>query len=221
MSYTFDFTDVFSNVDLLIRGARYTALLWLTSFAFGMAIGLPLGLGRGSSQKRYNLPATAYVEFFRNTPVLIQLLWFYYAFPALTGIKMPTFAAAAAALCLNTSAYCAEVFRAGIQASGRGQFEAGRALGMTNVTLMRRIILPQAITRMLPAFTNRAIELGKMTAVASIVAVPELMYEARLLSSNTFRPLEVFTVIGVIYFVAIYPITLFSYWLERRQRRSA
>ncbi len=221
MSYTFDFSDVFSNIDLLLVGVRYTVLLWIVAFAFGMAVGLPLGLARGSSRRLLHLPATAYVEVFRNTPMLVQLLWFYYAFPTLTGWQVPTFVAASAGLCLNTSAYCAETFRAGLQATGRGQYEAGRALGMPETTLLRRIILPQAVSRMLPAFTNRAIELGKMTAIASVVTLPELMYEARIMTSNTYRPLEVFTVVALIYFVTIYPVTLLSYWLEARQRRSA
>ena len=220
MSYQFDFAEVFANLDLLLAGLRWTALLWLTAFAFGMAVGLPVGLARTSMLRAVQLPASAYVEIFRNTPVLVQVLWFYYALPTLTGLQIPTFIAASAGLCLNTSAYCAEIYRAGLQSTGRGQYEAGRAIGMSGATLLRRIILPQAVGRMLPAFTNRAIELGKMTAIASVVTLPELMYEARILTSNTYRPLEVFTVVALIYFVAIYPVTLFSYWLEARRRKA-
>lgn len=212
----FDFREVFDNIDLLARGAWLTIALWALAFVFGLAAGLPLGLARAASRRLLSWPASAWIEVFRNTPVLVQLVWFYYAFPVLSGVQMPAFVAAALGLALNTSAYCAEIWRGGIQGIVRGQWEAGRALGMTAPTLLRRIILPQAIRRMVPAFTNRAIELAKVTSIASVISVHELMYEARLLSSNTFRPLEVFTVIAVVYFVLIYPGTLLSYRLERR-----
>jgi polar amino acid transport system permease protein len=219
MGYQPDFTDVIENLDLLLRGAWLTVLLWAIAYGFGLVVGLGMGLARASERRAVNWPATAYIEVFRNTPVLVQLVWFFYAFPVLTGLQMAAFTAAALGLSLNTSAYCAEIYRGGIQSIVKGQWEAGRALGMSWPTLMRRIILPQAMRRMLPAFTNRAIELAKMTAIASIVAVHELMYEARLLSANSYRPLEVFTVIAVVYFVVIYPGTLLSYRLEARFNR--
>ncbi len=219
MIYQPDFSDIVLNIDLLARGAWLTVALWAIAFAFGLAVGLLLGLVRSSGNRWLSVPAAAYVEVFRNTPVLVQLVWFYFAFPVLTGWQMSGFVAAALGLALNTSAYCAEIFRGGIASIVRGQWEAGRALGMTYPALMRRIVLPQAVRRMVPAFTNRGIELGKMTAIASVISVHELMYEARLLSSQTFRPLEVFTVIAILYFVVIYPGTLLSYRLEARMGR--
>lgn len=219
MTYEFEFGEIYQNLDLLLRGARLTVLLWALSFAFGLAMGLVLGLARAARARSINWPVTAYVEVFRNSPVLVQLVWFYYAFPVLTGIQMSAFTAAALGLCLNTSAYCAEIYRGGIQSIAKGQWEAGRAIGMSYWTLMRRVILPQAIRRMVPAFTNRGIELAKMTAIASVIAVHELMYEARLLSSTIYRPLEVFTIIGLVYFFVIYPGTLLSYRLEARLKK--
>jgi polar amino acid transport system permease protein len=156
---------------------------------------------------------------FRNTPVLVQLVWFYYAFPVLTGLQMSAFVAATLGLCLNTSAYCAEIYRGGVQSIVRGQWEAGRALGMGRWTLMRRIVLPQAVRRMIPAFTNRAVELAKMTSIASVITVQEMMYEARSLSSQTFLPLEAFSVVAVIYFLLIWPGSLAALALERRLAR--
>ena len=220
MIYQPDFTDIIANIDLLARGAWLTVALWCVAFVFGLAAGLLLGMVRAAERGWLAWPAAAYVEVFRNTPVLVQLVWFYYAFPVLTGWQMSGFTAAALGLSLNTSAYCAEIFSGGISSIVRGQWEAGRALGMGYPALMRRIILPQAVRRMVPAFTNRAIELGKMTSIASVIAVHELMYEARLLSSNTFRPLEVFTVIAILYFAVIYPGTLVSYRLEARLGRA-
>lgn len=219
MSEIFDFREVFLNLDLLARGAKLTLLLWILAFAFGLGVGLLLGCARMSRARWLSWPAMAYVEIFRNTPVLVQLVWFYYAFPVLTGLQMAAFTAAALGLALNTSAYCAEIWRGGITGIARGQWEAGRAIGMGWWVLMRRIILPQAIRRMVPAFTNRGIELAKVTAIASVISVHELMYEARLLSANTYRPLEVFTVIAILYFVVIYPGTLLSYRLEARFAR--
>lgn len=214
MIYEFDFLEILRNTDLLLRGVALTLALWALAFAFALVVGLFLGIARGSARLWLNWPATAYIEVFRNTPVLIQLVWFYYAFPVLTGIQTAPFMAAALGLCLNTSAYCAEIYRGGLQSVVMGQWEAGRALGMRYGKIMRRIILPQAVRRMVPAFTNRAVELAKMTSIASVITVHELMYEARTLSTQTFLPLETFTIVALIYFGLIYPGTLAAYRLE-------
>jgi polar amino acid transport system permease protein len=216
LSYQFDFLEILQNVDLLLRGIALTLGLWIIAFMFALVAGLFLGIARGSTRAWLNWPATAYIEVFRNTPVLVQLVWFYYAFPVLTGAQMSPFTAAALGLCLNTSAYCAEIYRGGLQSIVAGQWEAGKALGMTYWTTLRRIILPQAFRRMIPAFTNRAVELAKMTSIASVITVNELMYQARLLSTQTFLPLETFTIVALIYFVLIYPGTLGAYLLERK-----
>lgn len=216
MDYEFDFLEILRNADLLLRGIWLTVALWIIAFVLALVAGLFLGIARGSPRKLLNWPATAYIEVFRNTPVLVQLVWFYYAFPVLTGIQTTPFVAACLGLCLNTSAYCAEIYRGGLQSITAGQWEAGRALGMSYWTLMRRIILPQAIRRMIPAFTNRGVELAKMTSIASVITVHELMHEARTLSTQTFLPLETFTVVAVIYFILIYPGTVVASVIERR-----
>jgi polar amino acid transport system permease protein len=218
MAYAFNFPEVLANIDLLLRGLALTIALWAIALAFGLVVGLPLGLARSSNRTAVNWPATAYIEIFRNTPVLIQLVWFYYAFPVLTGLQMTPFTAAALGLCLNTSAYCAEIYRGGVQSIVAGQWDAGKALGMGHWRILSRIILPQAVRRMLPAFTNRAVELAKMTSIASVITVHELMYEARTLSTQSFLPLETFSVVAVIYLLLIYPGTLAAYLLENRLR---
>jgi polar amino acid transport system permease protein len=219
VGYELAFGEVFKNTDLLLRGVSLTLALWTIAFAFALVAGLFIGLARASSRHWLNWLATAYIEVFRNTPVLVQLVWFYYAFPVLTGLQLKPFTAAALSLCLNTSAYCAEIYRGGIQSIVAGQWEAGKALGMRYWRVLSRIILPQAVRRMLPAFTNRAVELAKMTSIASVIAVHELMYEARTLSTQSFLPLETFTVVAAIYFILIYPGTLAAYLLERRLAR--
>ena len=216
MKYVWDFAVVADNFPLLLRGLVVTIELWAIAFAIGLALGFAVSLARLSRRAWMNGPAIAFVEVFRNTPVLVQLIWFYYAFPIVLGQQLSPFTAAALALVLNTSAYCAEIFRGGIVSIARGQWEGAKAIGMTRSVTMRRIILPQVMRRMLPAFTNRGIELAKVTSLASLLAVQEVMYEGRLLSSTYYRPLEILTVVAVIYFVLIYPGSYLSYRLERR-----
>jgi polar amino acid transport system permease protein len=201
---------------VLLRGLTLTIELWVVAFGLGLGLGFGVGMGRVSGRAWINGPAIAYVEVFRNTPVLVQLIWFYYAFPIVLGQQLAPTAAAILALTLNTSAYCAEIFRGGILSVARGQWEAARAIGMTYGMTMRRVILPQVLKRMLPAFTNRGIELAKVTSLASLLAVQELMYEGRLLSSTYYRPLEILTVVALIYFLLIYPGSFLSARLERR-----
>jgi len=216
MEYTWDFKIVFDSLPLLLRGLVVTVELWVVAFAVGLSLGLAVSLARISGRAWLNGPAIAYVEIFRNTPVLVQLIWFYYAFPIVLGQQLSPFTAAALGLTLNTSAYSAEIFRGGILSIARGQWEGAKAIGMTRAMTMRRIILPQVMRRMLPAFTNRAIELAKVTSLASLLAVNEIMYEGRLISSTYYRPLEVLTVVALMYFLLIYPGSYLAARLERR-----
>jgi polar amino acid transport system permease protein len=216
MDYTWDFKVVADNFPVLLRGVGLTIELWAVAFALGLLLGLFISLGPVSGKRWLSIPAIGYVEVFRNTPVLVQLIWFYYAFPIVLGQQLSPVTAAILGLTLNTSAYCAEIFRAGIQSIARGQWEAAKALGMTRAMTLRRIILPQVGKRMLPAFTNRGIELAKVTSLASVLAVHEIMYQGRLLSSTYYRPLEILTVVALVYFVLIYPGSYLSARLERR-----
>ncbi|HEY8369701.1 MAG TPA: amino acid ABC transporter permease [Thermodesulfobacteriota bacterium] len=218
--YRWDFASVFANADILLRGALGTLQLAVVGFGAGLVLGLALGAARVSTRRLLNWPATAFVELFRNTPALVQIMWFFYAFPILIGVQIGAFAAASLALSLNTAAFCAEIFRGGIQSITRGQWEAGRALGMTYPMLMRRVILPQAVKRMIPAFTNRGLELAKMTSLASTIAVAELLYEGRLLSSITYRPIETYTTVAVLYFVLLQAGALAVDRLEARLRKA-
>ena len=216
MDYTWDFKVVADNFPILLRGVGLTIELWAIALVLGLLVGFFIGLGPTSVRRWLRLPAIGYVEVFRNTPVLVQLIWFYYAFPIIIGFQLSPFAAALLGLTLNTSAYCAEIFRAGIESIARGQWEAAKALGMTRAMSLRRIIVPQVFKRMLPAFTNRAIELAKVTSLASVLAVHEVMYQGRLLSSTYYRPLEILTVVALVYFVLIWPGSWLSARLERR-----
>jgi polar amino acid transport system permease protein len=219
VDYTFDFQLLLDNYPVLLRGLLVTLALWAPCFAAGMLLGFALALARLSRHAWLRIPSLGYIELFRDTPVLIQLIWFFYAFPIIIGVQLSPFTAAALGLTLNTSAYCAEIFRGGIESIVRGQWEGARALGMRHSAILRRIILPQVFRRMLPAFTNRGIELAKVTSLASVLSVHELMYQGRLLSSTYYRPLEVLTVVALVYFVIIYPGSFLSMQLERRFAR--
>ncbi|MBR0843811.1 amino acid ABC transporter permease [Bradyrhizobium liaoningense] len=216
MTYHFDFDLVLRSLPVLFRGLLVTIQLWVPSIACGLAVGLLLALCRLSKSAVLRVPSLFYIEIFRDTPVLIQLIWFFYAFPIVIGVQLSPFVAALLGLGLNTSAYSAEIFRGGIESIARGQWEGAKALGMRPAAVLRRIILPQVFKRMLPAFTNRAIEVAKMSSLASVLSVHELMYQGRLLNSTYYRPLEILTTVAFIYFVLIYPGSYLSARLERR-----
>jgi polar amino acid transport system permease protein len=179
-----------------------------------------VGLGRYAGNRLFYWPATAFVEFFRNTPVLVQILWFYFALPILMPFAISPLAAAALGISLNSAAFSAEIYRGGIQSIDRGQWDGARALGMTWLQAMRRIILPQALRRMTPALTNRAIEIFKMSTLASAVAYVELLQQAKLIASLNFNPIEAYTTVAVVFFVFLWPLVQLTYLVERRLARS-
>jgi polar amino acid transport system permease protein len=161
-------------------------------------------------------PLYGYVHLFRCTPLLIQIVWFYYALPVVIGVNLPAWLAAGLGLTLYMGAFSAEIFRAGIMSIDKGQWQAARALGMLPGRMMRRIILPQATRRMLPPFVNQSVLQLKNTSLLSVVAVPDLMYTGTLLVSETFRPLEVYTSLAAFYFIILYPLQKLAKLLERR-----
>ncbi len=216
MDFQWDFSAVLQNYPVLLKGVGMTALLWAIAFPAAMLIGFVIALGTGSRNRILAGVGRGYVELFRNTPVMIQLIWFFYAFPILTGQQLTPLVAALCGLVLNASAYCSEIFRGGIASIPNGQWEGARALGMSQAQALRRIIVPQVFSRMLPAFTNRGIELAKNTSIASVIAVQELMYQGRALSSAFYRPLEVLTAVAIIYFLLIYPGSFMASRLEKR-----
>jgi len=213
--YNWDFISVLLNWKLLSIGLVNTIKLSVLCLAFGLFFGFFIGAARYSYKKVFNWPATVFVEVFRNTPALVQIMWFFFALPILLPFDIDGFTAAFLGLMLNTVAFSAEIFRGGIQSISPGQWEAGKALGMTYFQQMRRIILPQAVRRMIPAFTNRGVELTKMTSLASVIAYSELIHQAKTISAINFNPIETYTVVAIVYFFLIYPITLVVSRLEK------
>jgi polar amino acid transport system permease protein len=216
MDFTWDFSAVLQNWPVLLRGVGVTAGLWAVAFPAAMALGVLIALAARSPRRLLGAVARAYMELFRNIPILIQLVWFFYAFPIVTGLQLSPYVAALLALTLNASAYCSEIFRGGLASLPKGQWEGASAIGMTRAQVLRRVVLPQVLKRMLPAFTNRGIELAKNTSIASVIAVHELMYQGRALSAVSYRPLEMLTAVAVIYFVLIYPGAYAAGRLEKR-----
>ena len=218
MNHRWNFEAVWANPEALLAGAAGTLRIFAICLVLGLSLGLLVGLGRYSRRRLVYLPASVFVEFFRNTPVLVQILWFYFALPMLAPFEISPLTAAALGISLNSAAFSGEIFRAGIQSLETGQWEGAQALGMSHAQAMRRIILPQAVKRILPALTNRAIEIFKMSTLASAVAYVELLQQGKLIASIHYNPIEAYSVIALLFFIFLYPLVQATYALERRLR---
>jgi polar amino acid transport system permease protein len=216
--YTWHFEVLLAYRQAFIRALSVTGELTAGSLVIGVVLGLALGLMRSQPNRTLRWPAAVYVEFFRSTPALVQLVWIYYALPVLSGAQLGNMASVILGLGLHSAAYFAEIFRGGIASIHRGQFDAARAIGMRPAQAMRRIILPQAARRMLPPFINEVANLVKLTTLGSVIAVAELLHEGENLISDTFRPLEIYTALAVAFALIIFPIIWLSQRLETRLR---
>jgi polar amino acid transport system permease protein len=216
MPYQFRFDVVWANKGFLLSGVVMTLYVTLAALSIGVVAGLIVGIARMSTRRWLKGPALGYVEVFRNTPALVQLIWVYYCLPLFTGVNLSATVSCIVALALNGSAYLAEIFRGGIQAVDRGQVEAARALGMSYPKTMRKVVLPQAFRRMIPPMVNETVALLKFSSLVSILGVADLTYQAQVLSTTTFRPLEIFTGIAVVYFTLCTSLSYVAARLERR-----
>ncbi len=218
--YNWDFAVVWSYRWLFVNGLWVTLAFTAAIVLLGLAIGLFSGLLRLSRLAPLRWLSQAYVELFRCTPILVQLVWFYYALPMLTGIQMSATTAGVLALSLYGGAFYSEIVRGGIASIEGGQSEAALALGMTPAQSMRRIVLPQALKRMVPPLMNQSIIQLKNTSLVSVLAVPDLLYQGQAAAHDSYRPLEIYTVVAILYFVVLFPLTLLVGRLERRLARS-
>jgi len=208
--------SIFGYLPDYLDGALLTIELGLVSTGLGIVLGLVLALARRSRLRFLNWPTYAYIEFFRTTPPLVQIVWLYYGLPLIFGFDLGAFGAAAVALGLNIAAFLAEIFRAGIAGVDRTQWQAARVLGLGYVDTLRFVILPQAVRNVLPPIGTTIIYLIKDTALASAIGTPELLRVGQLVSNETFRPAEALTVVAIAYFVLTYPVALAFTALERR-----
>ena len=216
MDYTFRFDVAFDNLGYILKGVYITLGVTTLSILMGLIIGLFVGILRLSRYRIISIPMIAYIEFFRNIPALVKLIWVYYMIPILLGIDLSAFASATIALGIAAGAFFAEIYRAGIEDVDRGHIEAAQSLGMSDVYTMMRIILPQAIRKMLPAFANTFISFLKFSSLVSVLGVADLTYRAQVISTQTFRPLELFTLLAVIYFFLCFILSQLVGLLERR-----
>ncbi len=215
-----DIGAVLTDMDMLLLGLWNTLKVFCLAILFGVPLGLTLALGRMARIPVLSQICSFIIEFFRTTPPLVQLFWFFFALPILISVQMTPFVASVITFSIQSSAFFAEIFRGGINSIDKGQWDAARAIGMTRQTSLRRIILPQAVKRMIPAFSERAIELLKTTTLISTVSYADLMFQANELASKTFRPLEVYTVVAVMYFFLIFVFSQLTILLEHRLART-
>jgi polar amino acid transport system permease protein len=198
MAYQFDFASVFDYTPVLIKGIGVTVEL----IAFGAVAGVALGIGcawvRTQGPRWLRLPVTAYVEAVRNTPFLIQLFFVFFGLPSL-GVQFNEMQAACLAMALNLGAYSAEIIRAGIDATPKGQYEAGASLAMTRLQVFRHVVLKPALARIWPALSSQIVIVMLGSAVCSQIAAEDLTFAANFIQSRNFRAFEVYFVTTGIY----------------------
>jgi len=210
-----------ADLGFLLPGLLNTLKVTGMALLFGVPIGLLLALGRLGGIRPLRVVCAFVIEFFRTTPPLVQLFWFFFALPILINVEMTPFIASVVTFSIQSSAFFAEVFRGGINSIDKGQWEASKAIGMTRGQTLRRIILPQAVARMIPAFAERSIELLKTTTLVSTVSFADLMFRANDLAQRTFRPLEVYSAVALIYFTVILLFSQGAGAVERRLARGS
>jgi len=213
-----DFAPVFADFDALLRGAAITVELTACALLLGCLIGLLVGVGRLNPQRRviYGL-CSAYLLCFRGTPLLVQLFIWFFGLPQF-GIMLPAFACGVLGLGIYSGAYVSEIVRGAIQSVDRGQAEAARSLGMSAGQAMRIIILPQAVVRMIPPLGNEFIALIKNSALVSLLTIHDLMHEGQKIISVSYRSLETYLVVAVIYLVLTTVTTTILRRIEHRLR---
>ena len=212
------FENYLTDIPFLIAGIPLTIGISIGAFICGVIISLPMAVNRILKTPFINQIILAWIEFFRTKPPLVHIVWIYYVFPVAFDLRFSALTVVILALSANTSAQMAEIFRAGIQSISRGQTEAGTVLGLNYVQRLFYIILPQAVRLIMAPSANTLVSLLKDSSLAAIIAIPELMNRGQLLSTDTFRPLEILTLVAILYFFITYPFAIFASALERRSR---
>jgi polar amino acid transport system permease protein len=213
---TFDWSVVWRNADALLEGVELTVLLAITTMAISIPGGIVLALMRLSNMRVLSAASAAFVELFRNLPLILVVYTAYYVMPVATGFNLSPLTTGIVALSLNVSAYNGETFRAGIASIRKGQTEAAYALGMGRWQTMKEIILPQAVRRVLPVLASTWVSLFKDTSLVSVISVGELAYTSMRIRAQTFRVLEMLTAMAAIYWLLGYPQAKLVDWINRR-----
>jgi polar amino acid transport system permease protein len=213
---TFHWEVLYQHAGSLVQGAELTVLLTVVTMLIALPGGALLALMRISPIAPLRWISTCFVEFFRNVPIILLVYWTFYVLPVLSGVTFSPFATALTALAMNVSAYNSETFRAGINSIRKGQREAALCLGMSEAQAMWKVVMPQAVKRILPILASTWVSLFKDTSLVSVIAVGELAYTAMELRSQTFRALEFLTAMAVIYWALGYPQAKLVDWIDRK-----
>lgn len=211
------FDMIWNYRELFIRGVWITIALTAVGYSAGVVIGLIFGLGRLSHRKWIYYPSKLFVDFFRGTPLLVQILLIHLALiPTIFGHSLGFFVSGALALMLNCGAYTAEIFRAGIQSLDKGQMEAARSLGMPHGIAMRNIILPQAFRRMIPPLGNELIALLKDSSLVTVIAATDILYAAKITAGANLRFWEPYIFAAILYLMLTWVATKVIAYIEKR-----
>ncbi|HSI68308.1 MAG TPA: amino acid ABC transporter permease [Planococcus sp. (in: firmicutes)] len=200
----------------LMEGLQVTIYIFFIAIILGFIIGLVVALLRLAPLKILNWIAKIYVDAIRGTPFIVQLFFIYFGLNSLAWISLDNTTAGIVTVAINAGAYFAEIIRAGIQSIDKGQTEAARSLGLNAQQTMRHIVLPQAFRRMLPTFTNQAIISLKDTSLLSVIGIADLTQEGRIQAAATFDAFNVYLIVGLIYFVVIYLLSMLASYVERK-----
>lgn len=216
----FDFSLITSSFPLLLQGALVTLQITALAVGLGLVLGLIAALAQLSKFGVLRILAKIYVDFIRGTPLLVQIFIIYFALPVIIGHRIDPFVAAVAACSINSGAYVAEIFRAGIQSIEQGQMRAGLSLGMTWAQTMRFIILPQAFKRIIPPLGNEFIAMLKDSSLVSVIGFEELTRSGQLIIAETYGSLEIWTAVAMLYLIMTLTITRLVGYMEKRFRTS-
>lgn len=215
---SWDWSVLWSHRGQFLSGVEMTILLTVLTMALAVPLGLLLAFLRLSRIRLISVPATAFVELFRSTPLLLQVYWAFYVLPAISDLSFSALTTALIGLVCNVGSFNSETFRAGILSIRQGQSNAGLALGMTRGQVARHIVLPQALRRVLPALATTWVSLFKDTSLVSTIAVGDLSYEALQIRSETYRVLEVLTGMAGLYWLLGYPQAKLADWVHHKLR---
>jgi glutamine transport system permease protein len=214
-NFQFDWQAAISSIPYLLEGIPYTLLISGVGLVFGFVLGIIFGLCSINPLRILRWPAIAYIEVFRGTPVLVQVLFIFYGLPELLGGPINALTAGIAAIALNAGAYISEIVRGGVQSIDRGQREAGLSLGLSRLDTFRYVIWPQALRRMIPPLGNQAIVSIKDTSLFSVIGVGELVRQGQIYIATTFNALEVYLMVALLYLAITLTLSIILRGLER------
>ncbi len=212
---SFDTQIILDNLPVLAQGAGSTLVLVATALTCGTVFGVVACLGRMLERGLFFCICSTYVYVMRGIPEMLVMFWVYYCAPLVVGVRLTPFTSAAAAMSLYAGAFLAEIFRAGIVAVPRGQVEAARALGIPESRVWLEIIVPQAFRITIPPILGLVTLVVKVSGLASIIGVGELVYQAMIVSGQSYRYFELFTAVGIFYLVMIFPVSYLAQMYER------